>query len=302
MILDVRQRDLVIVYSKIRKGVGHCTFRFYRVTDDWDLALIEPDRGRLRTDGYDHLIEVTDLHQERQVDSCFETLRDFLAESHPEWLQEILERQVAHWRAHKHEQFLRLAPSRATAAEFAACFSKYPLLALANFKSRLSKRQIRSCVRRSLRGGVMYAFDELSTAQVVKAERECPGEMIRHAADRLPDAALRRCSKMAPYTAFECRLSMPPARQATVLSVAYPYYTLLYQGISETALAEEIIDSVTHHPEEWLHYHGHDFGTLFLALRHHLGLTIAPSRLLEMLHRMAEEHRPLLDRYLASRM
>jgi len=44
------------------------------------------------------------------------------------------------------------------------------------------------------------------------------------------------------------------------------------------------------------------FTRLFLALWHHLGLTLAPSKLLEMLHGMAEEHRPVLDRYLASRI
>ena len=153
MIVDVRQRDLVVVYSKIRKGCGDRTFRYYRVTDDWKLRLLEPDIVRLKREGFEHLIEVTDLFLDCQVDSCSMTLREFLAESHPSWLDEILTRQVDHWRNYKQEQFLLLAPSRATDREVAACLSKYPFLALANFRFRLSKRQIRSCVRRSLRGG-----------------------------------------------------------------------------------------------------------------------------------------------------
>ncbi len=148
----------------------------------------------------------------------------------------------------------------------------------------------------------MYAFDELSPAQIKKAEARHPAEMIIHAAERLTEDQLRRVAKMAPYTAFVCRHSMPPARQAAVLSVAYPYYSLIYQGISETALAEEILNSITHHPEEWLRYHDRDFSKLFLALWHHLGLTIAPSRLLEILHELPEEYRGALVSYLAGRI
>lgn len=302
MILDVRKRDLVVVYSKIRKGCGDCSFRYYRVTNGWTLQSLEPDIVRLKSEGFEHLITVTDLFPDRQVDSCSETLRDFLAEPHPAWLKEILERQMAHWRTHKHEQFLRLAPSRATYREFAECVLNYPLTALASFKNRLTKKQIRSCIRRSLQGGVIYAFDELSPTQIAKAETQHPAELILHAAERLTDDQFRSVAEMSPYTAFECRHLMPPTRQATVLSVAYPYYNLLYRTVSETEFAEEIINSMTRYPEEWLRYHDRDFGKLFLALWHHLGLTIAPSRMREMLHGIDEEHRPLLQHYLASQI
>lgn len=302
MILDVRQLDLVVVYSKIRKGVGGCTFRYYRVTDDWELALLEPDLGRLKIDGFDHLIEVTDLHQDRQVDSCSETLRDFLAESHPEWLKEILERQVAHWRTHKHEQFLRLAPSRATDREFFECFLNYPLIALANFKRRLTRKQLRSCIRRNLLGGVTYAFDELSPAQIAKAEVQYPAEMILYAVEWLTDDQLRRVAAEAPCTAFKCHPLMPPDRQALVLSISYGYCHLLDHSIPRPQLNEEIIRSITQHPAPWLHQHGNDFAALVLGLWHHLELTIPPARLLEMLLEMSEQHREPLLRYLTSRI
>jgi len=302
LVLNVHQRDLVVVYSRVRRGSRACTFRYFRITDDWKLLQLEPDIVRLKTEGLERLIEVTDLLPDRQIDSSFETLRDFLAESHPAWLEAILTRQVAHWRLFKQDQFLRLAPTRATDAEFAACIRNYPLTALANFKARLTKKQLRSCIRRSLLGGVTYAFDELSPTQIAKAEVQYPAEMILYAAKRLTDEQLRRVAAEAPCTAFKCHPWMPPARQALVLSISYGYCHLLDHSIPRLQLNEEIIRSITHHPAPWLHQHGNDFAALVLGLWHHLELTIPPARLLEMLLEMPEQHREPLLRYLAGRI
>jgi len=298
MILDVHQRDLVVVYSRVRKGCRDCTFTYYRITDDWNLQLLKPDVARLKSEGFEHLIEVTDRLPDGQVDSCSETLRDFLAESHPTWLESILMRQVEHWRYFKPEQFFRLAPSRMTDREFVECFLNYPLLTLANFKTRLTRKQLRSCIRRGLLGGVIYAFDELSPVQIKKAEVRHPGEMIQFAGERLTDAQLRRVAAEAPWTAFCCRQSMSPARQALVLSVSYRFITLLNHATPKTQLVEEIMLSITRFPEPWLYQHANQFSTLLLALWHHLELTIPPSRLGKMLLDMPEEHRGSLVRYL----
>jgi hypothetical protein len=300
MILDVRQRDLVVVYSRVRKGSRDCTFTYYRVTDDWNLQLLRPDVALLKSEGFEHLIQVTDQLPDRQVDSRSETLRDFLAGSHPTWLESILMRQVEHWRYFKPEQFFRLAPSRMTDREFVECFLNYPLLTLANFKTRLTRKQLRSCIRRSLQGGVIYAFDELSPAQIKKAEARHPAEMIQFAADRLTDAQLRRVAAEAPWTAFCCCPTMSPARQALVLSVSYCFSPLLNHSTPKALLEEEIIRSITDFPVPWLYQHGNDYETLLLALWHHLEFAISTSRLRKMLLEMPEEHREPLVRYLTN--
>jgi len=299
MILDVRQRDLVIVYSRVRKGCQDCTYSYYRVTDDWTLQPLEPEVPLLKSKGFEPLIEVTDPLPDRQLDSCSETLRDFLAESHPTWLKSILMRQLEHWRQFKPEQFFRLAPSCMTDREFVACFLNYPLLTLANFKARLTRVQLRSCIRRSLVGGVIHAFDELTPAQIKKAEARHPAEMIQFASDRLTDAQLRRVTEEAPWTAFCCRAAMSPARRALVLSVSYRFAPLLNHATPKPQLEEEIILSITRFPELWLYQHGNEWGTLILALRLHLALTVPPARLLQMLLELPETLRQPLVRYLA---
>ena len=299
MILDVRRRDLVVVLSKICKGGGQTAFRCFRVTNDWKLQSFKPDPDRVKNEGLEHLVEVTDQGPAPQVDSCSETLRDFLAEAHPWWLEEILERQVTHWRSFKPEQFFRLVPSRATPGEFVQCFLNHPLIALANFKSKLTKKQLKSCIRRSLKGGVMYAFDELTPAQIRKAEADHPDELIRFVGEKLSDSQLRRLAEVAPWAAFRHRLWVAPEMHAFLLSSSYRFIYRFNRFTSKAELNEEIIRSITDFPAVWLTQHGNDFGTLLLALWLHLELAIPLSRLAEMLVSMPAQQRGPLVSYLA---
>ena len=294
LILDVHQRDLVVIRARDQKD-GNFICHYFRIGRDW-----KPRRLDLTCSHYSHqqvvdLIELCDIAPDRQVDSCDWILMDFLTESHPAWLNDILSRQIEHWHLNKLERFFSLAPSRATYAEIRICTNAYPALALAHYKHLLSRRQIKSCVRRSLRGAVMHAFEELSPSLVEKAVVEHPHEMIRYAASKLTNSQLERCAHSAPYAAFVCRSGMPPARQAAMLAISYPYCAIIYYN-SHPVLRSEFIQSITMHPKAWLSFHDHSYSKLFRCLRNRLGLKLTASDLRGIMRGTPEEYlQPLMD-------
>ena len=295
MILDVRQRDLVVVRSRDRNG-GDFTCQYFRIGDDFEPQNLGLTNSRFWDKEVAGLIELCDLDRDRQVDSCDESLRDFLADPHPAWLHQILARQIHHWRLNKPERFFRLAPSRATNDDVVICIRDFPLLALAHQKPRLSKKQIRSCIRRSLKGGVMYAPEALSAASIAQAVNDHPREMIRFAAGRLSDHELRRCAQREPYTAFECRSLMTPKRRATLLAISYPYRALFHYGKPIADLHSEIINSISHYPEQWLDNYRHDYNAIFRGLRSNLGLVVNAALLQRIMEETPAEYRkPLME-------
>ena len=298
LVLDVRQRDLVVVRSRDRKG-GEFTCKYFRIGDDFEPQNLGLTNNCFWDKDVVGLIELCDLDRDRQVDSRDESLRDFLADPHPVWLHQILARQIHHWHLNKPEPFFRLAPSRATNDDVVICVRDFPLLALAHQKPRLSKKQIRSCVRRSLKGGVMYAPEALSAARIAQAVNDYPREMIRFAADRLSDHELRRCVQREPYTAFECRSLMTPKRRATLLAISYPYRALFHYGKPIASLHSEIVDTITRHPVQWLDHYKHDYKAIFRALRSNLGLIIDAAHLQQIMEGTPAEYRRQLMEHVA---
>jgi len=294
LIIDVHQRDLVMISAKDHND-GNFICQYYRIGRDW-----VPRRLDLTYSNYSHqqvieLIELCDIAPDLQFDSWDWILRDFLTDTHPAWLSEILSRQIEHWHLNKLERFFSLAPSRATYDEIRICMKDYPAHALAHYKHLLTKRQIRSCVRRSLRGAVMHAFEELSPSLVEKAVVDHPHEMIRYAASKLTDSQLERCAHSAPYAAFVCRSGMPPARQAAMLAISYPYCAIIYYN-SHPVLRSEFIQSITMHPKAWLSFHDHSYSKLFRCLRNRLGLKLSAADLSGIMNGTPEEYlQPLMD-------
>jgi len=293
LIIDVHQRDLVVIRSRERKE-GDFTYQYFRIGHDCVPRRLElACTSHLQQEVIDQ-VELCNIDADRQVDSCDLVLMEFLAESHPAWLDDILSRQIEHWRQNKPERFLILAPSRATSAEIALCIINHPLIALAHFKNCLSRRQIKSCVRRSLRGPVMHAFKELPPDLVNKAVVDHPQEMIRYAASKLTDSQLFECAQLAPYAAFRCRLGMPPARRAAMLAISYPYCAFYYYG-KPAVLRAEFIESITNHPAVWLSFHDQSYSELFGRLRDRLGLIMTASDLRGIMKETpAEYHQPLM--------
>ena len=297
LILDVHQRDLVVIRARDQKD-GNFICHYFRIGRDW-----KPRRLDLTCSHYSHqqvvdLIEICDIASDRQVDSSDWILMDFLTETHPPWLNEILSRQIEHWHLNKLERFFSLAPSRATYAEIRICTNAYPSLALAHYKHLLSRRQIKSCVRRSLRGAVMHAFEELSPSRIEKAVVDHPHEMIRYAAHRLTDSQLERCAQLAPYAAFDSRSSMSPARQAAMLAISYPSCAVIYYN-SHPVLRSEFIQSITMHPKAWLSFHDHSYSKLFRCLRNRLGLKLSAADLSGIMKGTPEEYLQLLMDHIA---
>ena len=294
LILDVRQRDLIVIRARDHKD-GNVIPQYFRIGRDWVPRRLDLSCAHYRHPRVVDLIELCDVTPDRQVDSCDCALREFLAETHPTWLNDILSRQIEHWHRNKPERFFSLTPLRATYDEIAICINDFPLLALAHYKHLLSRMQIRSCVHRSLKGAVMYAFEELSPSLIEKAVVDHPHVMIRYAAHRLTDSQLHRCAQLAPYAAFDCRSGMPPARRAAMLAISYPYCAIIYDD-NRTALRSEIIRSITDCPAEWLAYHDQSHSAVFRCLRDHLGLKINVPDLQGIMNGTPKEyHQPIMD-------
>jgi hypothetical protein len=299
LILDVRKRDLISVMERSACD-GNFTWRFYRIGHNFEPEPLDLPSDSFRLDDLRDHIELSDLNPDVQVDCCDNLLKDFLAEPHPDWLAEILDRQIQHWRAHHPERFYRLAPSRSTEQEFYDCCQKFPLLTLGNFQDRLSTEDVYWLAQRSLKGAVMHAFHVLTDAQIKKAIDEHPGEMIRHAAAKLTDRQLRTCIHKEPQVAFHCRWTLPSRRRAAVLAIAYPGCFLHYHDNPGRALHWEVIASITKHSDVWLSIHKHKgFEAVFDGLRRYLGMKVDSRALWEMFGGMDSEIRPLLSRYIA---
>ena len=296
LVIDVRRRDIVSIRENICVLTGF-SWRYFGIDDEFQpLPLSLPSR-RITVAEFGSMRGTYNDGGVPQVDLSEESMRSFLAETHPEWLDHILTRQINYWRVTKPASLFRLAPAHMTENDLRNCVRKEPFLALAHSKHRLTKGQLAACVRGSLRGAVMYASEMLTPEQLEESIYEHPKEAILFVWNKLTDGELRICASNHPFTAFRMRVKMPPEKRAIMLARSYQYTFLANFGKPLPGLQEEIIDSIIHYPDEWLRCHNNDYGKLFHGLEVYVDLKNRSWIAMTLLEGMAEEHRPLLARF-----
>lgn len=297
LIINVRRGDIISIRETIL-GLQDYQWRHYRIGDNFQpLALDLPNR-RITVDDFLGMTETCDGEHVPQIDLSKETMREFIAETHPDWLNQILTQQIAHWRTNKPASLFRLAPSYMTDSDLRNCVRNEPFLALAHSKHRLSKRQLARCVRASLKGAVMYAPEMLTPSQIAESIYEHPKETIRHVWDKLTVEQLRLCATNHRHTAFKMRIKMPPEKRAIMLARSYQFSFLADFGKPLAPLHAEIVDSLTHYPDEWLCCHNNDYGQIFCGLKIHVKLEVNAKVCTALLEGMREDRKDLLARYI----
>lgn len=297
LVINVRRGDIISIRETIR-GLQDYQWRHYRIGDNFQPLALDLTNRRITVDEFVGMTKASDGEDVPQIDLSKKTMREFIAETHPDWLNQILIQQFAHWRTNKPASLFRLAPSHMTESDLRICVRKEPFLALAHSKHRLSKRQLARCVRASLKGAVMYAPEMLTPSQIKESIYEHPKETIRHVWDKLTVEELRLCATNHPYTAFKMRIKMPLEKRAIMLARSYQYSFLADFGKPLAPLHAEIVDSLTHYPDEWLCCHNNDYGQIFRGLKIHVKLEVNAKVCTALLEGMHEDRKELLARFI----
>lgn len=297
LVIDVRRQDIVSIRENIL-GLTGFSWKYFKVDDEFQpLPLSLPNR-RITVSEFVDMSGSCDDDGVSQVDLSEKSMRSFLAESHPDWLDQILTRQINYWRATKPVSLYRLAAAHMTENDLRNCVRLEPFLALAHSKNRLTKRQIAGCARKSLKGAVMFASEMLTAAQLKESIYEHPKETLRHVWDKLTVEELRLCATNHRYTAYKMRIKMPPEKRAIMLARSYQFSFLADYGKPHALLHAEIIDSIMLYPDEWLLCHDNDYRKIFDGLKTHVDLNNRSKIAMTIFAGMADNHRHLLARFI----
>jgi hypothetical protein len=268
LFLLVRKGDLISV-GENAIGVASATWTHYQIGLDFAMNPISIVGPTLTAVEIRALIlpNVASYHQPPGDDDA---LRDFINNPHhPAWLLPILERQKKKWRANRLSKFYHLVPSEVPDTEIPQIVKLAPEAALRFFLSKLTKLQIRSCVRRALTAAIIHAFDHIPPTQFKKAVRDHPSILLTHQGNRLPEDLLLRCVRFEPFVAFNIRKSFPPAIHAKILAATCGLPFGLFRSGDVSQLPTEIAFSFLQYPVQWLETYDNNFSELFRILERH---------------------------------
>jgi hypothetical protein len=229
-----------------------------------------------------------------------DALRDFINDPHhPEWFAPILERQKRKWRANRPSKFYHLVPSEVPDAEISQVVKLAPAAALRFFLPKLTRLQIRSCIRRALTTAIVHAFDHIPPTQFKKALRDHPGILLTHQGNRLREDLLLRCARFEPFVAFNVRKRFPPAIHAKILAATCGLPFALFRSGDVSRLHDEIEFSFLQYPVQWLETYDNDFTQLFRALERHGKIKTCHRLIRFLMDILPPHHLPGLIRFIA---
>ena len=298
LIVEVQRRDLVVIKEKVG-GTSSPTRLFYRVDDNFEPQALElPDREPTYEEWYS-LIEVYGAGDTSQA-AADDGIRALMADSrHPDWLAEIVARQLARWRAEAPGLLFRFAPTSLDDDEIPRCAEEAPQVAIAYLKDRLSEAQLARCINAHPKDAIRFAFEKMTSLQIQNAVQNHPTELLKHAAGQLSHAQLRTCAVAAPYDAFCVRSGLPAERQAILLARSFDCSWMAKFGHPDPALHAEILNSLMDDPDEWLACHGNDCALIFQKLWRHVKLEITAKHMLILLRVMPPAQYPFLVKSIA---
>lgn len=249
-IVDVRPHDLICIREKLIGTEDH-HWRYLRIGPEFvPLKLDLPNRC-ISKDECSAILEITDTAELDQVDYEDETLRTLFMQKHPRWLQEIIDRQILHWRNNKPDKFFNLAPVAIASREIERCVKESPYAALARFQNHLNKTQLYHCVLKCPRAAVMFATDKIPPQNREIYLIDHAKEALLFAADKLSDQELGLCASIEIFTAFRMRSQMTPERRAILIANSYLAASIEGLDGSLAELQTEIYNSIIAHPAQW---------------------------------------------------
>lgn len=301
LLLFVRRGDLISLGEKIVGGTS-ASWTHYQIRPDFTLEAIANEGSILSAAKLREwmLPDVTSFHQAPGDDDA---LREFINDPyHPSWLLRIIERQQKKWRTNRLSKFYNLVPSEVPVAEIPQVVKLAPGAALRFFGTKLTKRQIRNCVRRDLTSAIVHAFEHLPPTQFKKALRNHPGILLTHQGNRLPANLISHCVRYDPFVAFNVRNSFKPAIHARVLAATCCLPFGLFRSGDVSQLPTEIAFSFLLYPVEWLETYHHDFSELFRVIERHGRMKTCPSLIGFLMKNLPPQHLPGLYRFVSDRI
>ncbi len=272
----------------------------YRISPDLEPEACHVGNRELQPESIDASFSSASVASIPQLSDCDDEMRSFLAKpKRPRWLQNTLNRQIDLWRRRNPGKYLHLAPSRASAVEIAHSVKVNPFAALRFFRKHLSPKLLDIAINESIEGGVIFAFERLTTTQIRRAMRECPGILLAHRADRITDGQFEHCARFDPFAGIRIRTEVSAYRHAIALARSYTLAFPMEDGLGLAAFQCEILESILFFPEPWLRAHHNDFRTLIARLKEWTQINIDHEVILNLLSHWPEPHKLLVDRYLA---
>lgn len=301
LLLLVQRGDLISLGEKIVGG-GSASWAHYQIGSGFTVEAIA-NEGRILPAARLRKLMLPDVAAFHQAPGDDEALREFInAPHHPSWLLPIIERQKMKWRTNRLSKFYDLVPSEVPVAEIPRVVKLAPGAALRFFATKLTKRQIRNCVRRDLTSAIIHAFDHLPPTQFKKALRYHPGILLTHQGNRLPENLIMLCARYDPFVAFKVRKSFKPAIHAKILAATcgLPFGLFLSGELSQLPI--EIAFSFLQYPVEWLETYHHNFSKMFRVLERHGRMKMCPELLDFLKSSLPPEHLPGLFKFIANQL
>lgn len=300
LVIMVKPYDLVEIIEF--EGVDAIRHAFcYKVGQSFDLTQADLYGDKLTDSRLSELIGDTTPGPMAQLNSDPTAITMLIEEKHPEWLVEVIDKQIEYWRQNEPEHLWRFAPGRVKDEEICEVVTQHPYLALANFQDRLTRKQLLDCVKRSDEGAIRFAFEAMNEDEIIYAINIYSNDLLEYAANKLSDEHFGICVSMNPYSAFEFRHKMTPDRKAVVLcSLLFDRCDIL-DNFGEDTLGTEILDSLKSHAEIWCRACNGDGLELFETLDG-CGVKINYNHWEELQRLLPEELKPGLNKYIASRI
>jgi hypothetical protein len=298
LLLLVQKWDLISIREKMANGTS-ARWTHHQIGPDFTLDPIAIDDRNLTAARLRELM-LPDVVTFQQAPGDDDALRDFINNPHhPAWLIPILERQKRKWRTNRPSKFYHLVPSEVPDAEIPQIVKLAPEAALRFFLPKLTKLQIRSCIRRALTVAIIHAFDYIPPTQFKKALRNHPGILLSYQGNRLPENLLLRCVRFEPFVAFNVRKNFPPPIHAKILAATCCLPFGLFRSGDVSQLPTEIAFSFLQYPVQWLETYDNDFSKLFRVIERH-GRMKTCNRLLQFLmDTLPPHHLPGLFKFIA---
>jgi hypothetical protein len=301
LLLLVQRGDLISLGDKI-VGDTSASWTHYRIGRDFNLEDIA-NEGPILPSAKVREWMLPDVALFHQASGDDDALREFVNDPrHPAWLLPILERQKKKWRTNRLSKFYHLVPSEVQVAEIPQVVKLAPGAALRFFATRLTKRQIRNCVRRDLTSAIIHAFGHIPPTQFKKALRYHPGLLLTHQGNRLPENLISHCVRYDPFVAFNVRKSFKPEIHARILAATCCLPFGLFRSGDVSQLPTEIAFSFLLYPVEWLETYHHDFSELFRVIERHGQMKTCPTLIGFLMRNLPPQHLPGLFRFVSDRI
>lgn len=296
--LMVRKGDLI---SLGEKTIGEATVSWTHYQVGRGFRLIEIDIKGSGLTYAEIRSRVGPYRMLEQPPGCDDSLRELLADdSHPKWMLPILERQKMKWRANRPSKYYYLVPSEVPDPEISQVMKLAPEAALRFFLPKLTKLQIRNCIRRALTTAIIHAFDHIPPTQFKRALRNHPSILLHYQGNRLPEPLLLRCVRFEPFDAFIIRKRFPPEIHAQILAATCGLPFQLFKCGNISRLPEEIETSFCRYPVLWLEAYDNDFSKLFRILERRGQIKFSHELHNFLMSSLPPQHLPELHRYIAN--